>query len=604
MGERKDGSTERLSPDAAATARAGTRGPSQRVLLLVHRGGVELVRLDVDRPIVVGRDAPCDVALEDSSLSRRHARFVLDPEGTVTVEDLGSTNGTCVAGRTVTRATVGTGEEVLLGGVVAAVHAFSTASGLRGVEGHEAFRAAVDREIVRARYLGRHFSLVMVHAAPHARAHLQHWCERAQAQLRPIDHVGLYSAEALEILLPEKGLAEAAELGDAIVRAAAGTPSLACGVAGYPDSATSAEELFEVAWRAARRATRTEPVRVADPGGSRALAPSRGGSDDEPTFASPMMRDRMRTATKLARGTIPVLLRGETGTGKEVVARFIHERGPRRASPMICVNCAAIPAQLVESTLFGHERGSFTGAAQQQKGVFESARGGTVLLDEIAELPPPAQAALLRVLETKRITRVGSSKEIAVDVRVIAATHRDLEAMVVEGTFRQDLLYRLNAMTLELPPLRDRPEDVAPLVERFLVRAREADDGRARTVDPDAMSLLEAHAWPGNVRELKNAIDRAVVIAHGDTITALDLPERLRDAASTSQPGLPSDGQPMESLDFRSRMDRLEAELLAQALQQNGWNQTLTARRLQMPLRTLAYKLKVHGIRRPVDRRR
>jgi DNA-binding NtrC family response regulator len=330
------------------------------------------------------------------------------------------------------------------------------------------------------------------------------------------------------------------------------------------------------------------------------------------------MKELMRTAARAARGTIPLLLLAETGAGKEVLARSLHEASPRSAAPMLSVNCAAIPETLLESTLFGHEKGAFTGAHSQHRGVFESASGGTVFLDEIGELPLSAQAALLRVLESKTITRVGATKELAVDVRVIAATHRDLQRMVEQGRFREDLLYRLNAMTLEIPPLRARPEDLPVLAQRFLSEAAERNGMPMPSLSAEAMSLLAAHRWPGNVRELKNVIERAVVICESAVIGVEDLPLHLlgqRPASSSGDAAGPAVASPASALppalgksvalsldqageDFRSIMERLEAEVLTEALRQSDWNQTKAARLLQMPLRTLVHKLKSHNLRK------
>lgn len=229
----------------------------------------------------------------------------------------------------------------------------------------------------------------------------------------------------------------------------------------------------------------------------------------------------------IADSSMSALLHGETGTGKEVIARLIHEKGRRRGKPFVPVNCGAIPPQLVESTLFGHERGAFTGATQQQKGVFEAADGGTVLLDEIGELPLPAQAALLRVLEAKVLTRVGSTREIAVDVRVLSATHRDLKAMGREGLFRIDLYYRLAVVVLEIRPLRARKDEIEPLALRFLTEQTKESGRRFRGIAPDALALLKSYSWPGNIRELKGAIEQAAMFAGADAIRAQDLPEEI-----------------------------------------------------------------------------
>jgi DNA-binding NtrC family response regulator len=256
----------------------------------------------------------------------------------------------------------------------------------------------------------------------------------------------------------------------------------------------------------------------------------------------------------------------------------------------------------VESTLFGHEKGAFTGALQQQKGVFEAADGGTVLLDEIGELPAPAQAALLRVLETKRLTRVGSVREIEVDVRVIAATHRDLEAMSAAGGFRVDLYYRLSAMVIPIPPLRKRREDIAHLAARFLAHATEAAGRGPMSIDPEALALLERYAWPGNARELRNALERAVVIAEGDVVTPLDLPERVRagGAAPAAAPKAesPADLGSLGVGSLKEQMDRFERSAIIAVLRETDGHQTKAARLLDVPLRTLQHKIKSYGLKK------
>jgi transcriptional regulator with GAF, ATPase, and Fis domain len=319
---------------------------------------------------------------------------------------------------------------------------------------------------------------------------------------------------------------------------------------------------------------------------------------------SAAMRDIVEKVASLARAVAPVLLRGETGTGKEEVSRLIHEGGSRRDKPMIPVNCGAIPATLVESFLFGHERGAFTGADQPRPGIFEAANGGTVLLDEIGELPAAAQATLLRTLETRRVVRVGSTKEIEVDVRIVAATHRDLEAMCAAGTFREDLFYRLNVCMLEIPPLRERREDIAPLAERFVRQANEVNDRSVRSIDPDAVALLLQYDWPGNIRELRHCLTGAVVMTKSETIGVRDLPERVRrDAArSPAHVGVVRTPPSREghAPGVKAQKDRFEAELLVTTLREVGWNQTEAAKQLHMPLRTLQRHLRSLGIKRPV----
>jgi len=299
-----------------------------------------------------------------------------------------------------------------------------------------------------------------------------------------------------------------------------------------------------------------------------------------------------------------VLIHGETGSGKEVIAQAIHEGGSRKKAPLRAINCAAIPQTLLESVLFGHEQGAFTGADKAAPGIFEQANGGSVFLDEIGELAPSAQAALLRVLETKRLMRVGGHKEIEVDVRVIAATHRDLEAMVEAGRFRQDLLYRLNTMTLRIPPLRERTDEIKALAEKFLKEASTKSGGTVKSIDAKALQALEAYSWPGNVRELRNVIERAVVLAEGKAIQLADLTERVRGGRPTqAQPEL-GEVDPSEetSSDYRDRVRKFETELIIRALHKANGNQTEAAKALNLPLRTLVHKIQTYGIKKKFDR--
>ena len=235
--------------------------------------------------------------------------------------------------------------------------------------------------------------------------------------------------------------------------------------------------------------------------------------------SSEVLRQMLRQIAKLAASDSTVLVLGETGTGKELIARSIHKKSNRADHAFIGVNCAAIPPSLMASELFGHEKGAFTGATQRRLGRFESANGGTMFLDEIGDLPHEIQVALLRVLQEREIERVGSSKPIPIDVRVVAATHRDLDALVAEGTFREDLLYRLNVVPIVVPPLRDRAADIPLLVEYFIERFGKKAGKKFRTIDKKSLALLRAYNWPGNIRELQNVIERAVILCEGETFS-------------------------------------------------------------------------------------
>jgi DNA-binding NtrC family response regulator len=291
-----------------------------------------------------------------------------------------------------------------------------------------------------------------------------------------------------------------------------------------------------------------------------------------------------------------VLIRGESGTGKELAARAIHDLGPRCQGPFVAVNCAAIPDHLIESELFGHERGAFTDAVEQRIGKFEAASGGTLFLDEISELSVGVQAKLLRALQDLRVERVGGSNPIEVDVRVIAATNRDLERDVADGRFRADLFYRINVVPIELPPLRERREDIRRLAAHFLESAR-AEAGRGpHRMASEALSALERAPWPGNVRELRNAIEHGVALAEGEVLELEDLPQSVVRAAQIESLG---DGVRSGRLGFEEALGDFERALLLEALERAGWNQTRAAEQLHMTRRSLKLKMDRHKLRPP-----
>ncbi|RMF76959.1 MAG: sigma-54-dependent Fis family transcriptional regulator, partial [Acidobacteria bacterium] len=303
---------------------------------------------------------------------------------------------------------------------------------------------------------------------------------------------------------------------------------------------------------------------------------------------SPAFEKVLRLVEKVAPTDSTVLLTGETGTGKEVIADAIHELSPRAERPLVKVHCAAIPATLLEAQLFGHVRGAFTGAVRDRHGFFEEASGGTLFLDEVGEIPLELQTKLLRVLQTGEIQRLGEAQPRRVDVRVIAATHRDLEDEVREGRFREDLFYRLHVIPIEIPPLRRRGDDVVLLARHFFARERERqrrDD--LRGLAPDALDVLRAWDWPGNVRELENVIERAVTLAEGGEITAADLPERLRAAAASGH----------GAVEITPDMTLREAErvLILAALERAGGNRKEAAARLGISQATLYRKLAQYG---------
>jgi transcriptional regulator with GAF, ATPase, and Fis domain len=300
---------------------------------------------------------------------------------------------------------------------------------------------------------------------------------------------------------------------------------------------------------------------------------------------------------RVAPTSATVLLLGETGTGKELFARCLHDRSPRRDGPLIKVNSAAISPTLIESELFGHEKGAFTGALQRRKGRFELAHGGTLFLDELGELPLEAQAKLLRVLQDRQFERVGGTESIEVDVRIVCATNRDLASEVRERRFREDLFYRINVFPIELPPLRERREDIPLLVEALLPEIARRIGRKPRATDPDAMRALMDYDWPGNVRELQNVLERATILAREPLITRADLPDLDRAAAlETPDDAMAQDPQGSDGASLREQVDAFERTRIAEALQRAGGNQTDAARQLRLSRATLQYKLKAHGL--------
>lgn len=543
-------------------------------LLLYHRDGATTVPIAKGKTVVIGRAPPADVVIPDPGLSRQHARFTWAEDG-IWVEDLGSTNGTKKNGENITRATLAFGDELSIGPVIVALHAVAPAEGeLRGFDGHDRFVAALHEELTRARTFQRPVTLMMVRAANARDGHVSRWATRLRTRLRPVDRVGIYGPSALLVSFPE--LTPEAVQGLAL-ELAAGQPSLACRAVAFPADGSSVDELI-----AALQVTtsRSRPPAVAEHPGVVAK--------------SAAMKQVMSAVKRLASSTIAVLVQGETGTGKEVIARAIHEAGPRKKKPLRCINCAAIPGMLIESVLFGHEQGAFTSADKSARGLFEQADGGTVLLDEIGELAAPAQAALLRVLETKKVTRVGGDRELDVDVRVIAATHRDLRAEVNRGRFRLDLYYRLAVVVLTIPPLRERPQDLEPLIDQFLRELGSEHDARSLFGD-EGLATLSAQPWPGNVRELRNLVESALVLGH------------QTPAESTGGGQAPEARSHLELPYSQARakvLEEFEREYLTKLLERADNNVSKAARISNMDRSHLSELVRKHELRTSRARRR
>jgi len=320
---------------------------------------------------------------------------------------------------------------------------------------------------------------------------------------------------------------------------------------------------------------------------------AKGVTSDTIRYQSRQMAELINLAGRVATSQATVLIQGETGTGKELLARLIHSLSPRSEQPLVPVNCAAIPETLIESELFGHEKGAFTGAVQRRIGRFEQADGGTLFLDEIGELSPAVQVKLLGFLQQREFQRVGGDRAIKADVRIISATHQDLEAKTRAGTFREDFYYRINVVSMKIPPLRERREDIPLLIDHFIKRFARENARKIEGLSREARDLLIRYDYPGNVRELENIIERAVVISRGSVLTVDELPFQQTPPTSDAE----AEGEPGRLGSLQQALATLERQMIRDALDQVGCNQTQAARLLGLSERMLRYKLKKYELK-------
>ena len=564
-------------PDAWYLVLAQTTGEaSSRVMPLAD--GAE---------IVFGRREGCEIVIDHDAVSRRHA-VVRRRGATVTVEDLGSRNGTLVNGASITGPRrVSPGDELTIGPVVAIV-ATTTAVRRRLAVGtltelEDRLSAEVDRALRYHRSLG----LVMVRFEGQADA-VAARLEALGGELRRMDFLAEYGPDEFALVLPEADdVASNAVANRVAIVEPAGRVTVRIGIAVFPQDGTAVGELIGAA---------RERLRGARVGGTRAETAGKVTLLGKPVvIADPVMKQVFTLARQCAGSMITVLIVGETGTGKEVVAEAVHRYSPRADKPYVRLNCASLPESLLEAELFGHERGAFTGAVRQKAGYFEVASGGSLFLDEIGELPPGAQAKLLRALESRKIVRVGGTQEISVDVRVVCATNRDLHAEIARGRFREDLYFRIGAFVIPVPPLRDRRGEIEPLARQFAREIAGELGHRPPQFTQAALAALATYDWPGNVRELRNAIERAVVLSSGATIDLEHLPDRVRDAPGAAAAISLDDAPP---LDVRRRVSEVERSAVVAALDEAGGNQTHAARRLGVSRFALIRLMDKHGLRK------
>jgi DNA-binding NtrC family response regulator len=582
-------------------------------LLVMSRDVFATHPLPASGTITIGRSASADIQLQDPLASRRHVTLRMGE--TIVVEDLTSANGTRVRDALIEpglEVEVGPGEAIVVGTTCLMVQNSRSPLVPRRLWSHTYFENRLEEECARSALAGTSFEMARIHVDRHAP-----WTKVAPIlvrEIKPPHLLAAYGPNEYEVLFYSIDAEEA----DHLLRSAASNLAecgfvARWGTAWFPRDGRSPDALIAHACL---------PLRS---------APERDNAGEISTSLAPAMQRIHEVAARAAEGNINVLLLGETGVGKEVLAQRIHRLSPRSDHPILCVNCAGFTETLLESELFGYEKGAFTGATQSKPGLLETAQGGTVFLDEVGELPLVIQAKLLRVIDSRQVMRLGGLKARPIDVRVISATNRDIEAEVQRGTFRRDLFFRLNGISLTLPPLRQRLSEIPALCEKFLANAC-LDFGRnpEPVISPRAMALLRGYGWPGNIRELRNVIERAVVLCTGFEIGPEHLPiEKMRPLledpaqlapyapAPTYAPppfdpethvrsnpvGPPS--SPRGRRSYRpdggrgSSRGEDERRRIVEALAACAGNQSRAAMLLGMPRRTFVAKLAIYAIPRP-----
>jgi two-component system response regulator AtoC len=541
--------------------------------------------------VTVGRSSKCQVRIDDPLASREHAHIQIetttDGAPVLTISDAGSINGTRVRDTALVPgewAPIRTGETILIGTTMVVVLEDRPPMGPRRLWSHDNFEDRLQEECERAVESGVPFALARLRFPGAA-----HWTSILPILARdlPPPHVFAgYGPRDYEILLLESNVKEAQRLVDHVLGV--------CRTAGIEGNAA-------LAWYP--RDGRSVDALVARANALVKLESGRAAGEGTLELAG---MERVRgMAVRAASSGINVMILGETGVGKEVLARLIHQLSPRADKPFLALNCAGLSQTLIESELFGHERGAFTGAVGAKIGLLESANGGTVFLDEIGEMPLTMQAKLLRVIEAREVLPVGALRSRAINVRFVSATNRDLEVALQRGEFRSDLLFRLNVISLVVPPLRERVDEIPALIDTFMAQmCRESGRASAPRVGVEAMSCLLGYGWPGNIRELKNVMERAFVLCDGLEIGTHHLPlEKMRRSVdettavgATSAPVLRIVGE-LPPLDDPKK--EAERQRMLDALAACNGNQTRAAELLGMPRRTFVYKLESYGIPRP-----
>ncbi|HTR55065.1 MAG TPA: sigma 54-interacting transcriptional regulator [Kofleriaceae bacterium] len=542
--------------------------------------------------ITVGRSPQCEIQIDDASISRTHAAIAIGPP--LAVRDLGSANGTRVRDRVLPRdqaVEIHAGEPIQVGAATIIIQRQVAAIRPRRLWTHDYFEVRLEEECARAARRDLVFAVTRVHCTAQVSADaIQHALGEVA---RLSDVIGEYGPSEYEILFVDTS-PDDVELAErrVVTELSRHGVGVRVGTAFYPRDGRSADELMAHADALARGVAHGDLVEP----------------DGEPAQAS-AMQDLYALAARVANGTIAVLILGETGVGKEVIAEKVHQLSPRGGKPYLRLNCAALSETLLESELFGYERGAFTGAVAAKPGLLETADGGSVFLDEVGELPLAMQVKLLRVIEERVVLRVGGLKPRPLDVRFISATNRNLEADIARGAFRQDLYFRLNGATLVIPPLRERLGEIPGLARAFLENAaRQAALPRVPELSSAALHALLRYSWPGNIRELRNMMERAALLCPDGPVEQRHLPiEKMRVtfAAEVRVPAAPGrdDGAPSASNPVLRRGAKLsrsaERAQIQAALEKCGGNQTRAAKMLGIGRRTLINRVKEFGLARP-----
>ena len=560
MSDARDAETRRAAVYRGADGADGT----DLRLVVYGPGGFDARPLPRSGSLTLGRAPDADVFLDDPLVSRHHAR--LHVGRTLELEDLGSANGTQCRNVPLSpheRRPVVPGDVFAVGAWLCVVQ---VGSGPLFLWTENAFAERVQRELADAARTSR--AVALLHLAVDAAGAAPAVEDVLRATLGAHDVVATVAPARFDLLLPRATAAGVAELADRLsrqLRDLGFAPRVARAI--FPADGATAAELLQRA--------------------RRELAPT------APPPAAPTSMARLDAlVARVAPGNINVLLLGETGVGKEVLAERVHRLSPRASRPLLKLHCAALSESLLESELFGHERGAFTGALKTKPGLLETADGGSVFLDEIGELPASIQVKLLRVIEERKVLRVGALTPTAIDVRFIAATNRNLEAEVARGAFRQDLYYRLNGISLVIPPLRERAGEIVPLAEHFIREACRHGGRAAPALSPAAQALLRSRDWPGNIRELRNVCERAVLLCTGDAIA----PEHLSLSAPPPSSPQPPTRAPEAALSPAQQRQRDE---VVDALARCAGNQSRAAKLLGISRKTLVARLDAFGLPRP-----